>query len=114
MQSMEEMLAAAQAAASAIQEQMAQAHSKLDSLEVEGVAGGGLVRVHATAKGLIRRVEIDESLLAPSEKSMVEDLIAAAINDARLKADQVSNAEMAKMTQGLPLPAGFQLPFAQR
>lgn len=110
MQSMEEMLAAAQQAANAIQQQMAEAHSRLDTLEVVGVAGGGLVRVHATAKGLIRRVEIDESLLQPAEKAMVEDLVAAAINDARVKADQLSNAEMAKMTQGLPLPAGFQLP----
>ena len=110
MSSMEEMLAAAQKAANAIQQQMADAHSKLDTMEVEGVAGGGLVRVHATAKGRIRRVEIDDSLLQPSEKAMVEDLIAAAINDARVKADQLSNTEMSKMTEGLPLPTGFKLP----
>jgi DNA-binding YbaB/EbfC family protein len=107
---MEEMLAAAQQAANAIQQQMAETHNKLDTLEVEGVTGGGLVRVHATAKGRILRVEIDDSLLQPAEKAMVEDLVAAAINDARVKADQLSNAEMSKMTQGLPLPAGFQLP----
>ncbi|MFM6854038.1 MAG: YbaB/EbfC family nucleoid-associated protein [Sphingopyxis sp.] len=112
MKSREEMLAAAQAAASTIQTQMEQANAKLDQVEVEGISGGGLVRIHATAKGRIRRVEIDPSLLNPSEQQMVEDLIAAAINDARVKADQASNSEMAKMTQGLPLPAGFKLPFS--
>ena len=112
MKSMEEMLAAAQQAAATIQAQMAEAQTRLDTLEVEGVAGGGLVKIHATAKGRIRRVEIDESLLQPSEKQMVEDLVAAAINDALVKADQVSNAEMSKMTQGLPLPPGFNLPFS--
>ncbi|MBX9729671.1 MAG: YbaB/EbfC family nucleoid-associated protein [Sphingopyxis sp.] len=111
MKSMEEMLAAAQQAAATIQQQMSDAQAKLDAIEVEGVAGGGLVRVTATAKGRIRRVSIDESLLAPSEKQMVEDLVAAAFNDARTKADSVSNAEMSKMTQGLPLPPGFKLPF---
>lgn len=111
MKSMEEMLAAAQQAAETIQAQMGAAQAKLDTVEVEGVAGGGLVRVHATAKGRIRRVEIDETLLQPSEKQMVEDLVTAAINDARVKADAASNEEMSKMTQGLPLPAGFKLPF---
>ena len=111
MKSMEDMLAAAQQAASSIQQQMNTAQAKLDLIEIEGISGGGLVRITATAKGLIRRVEIDESLLDPSEKQMVEDLVAAAINDARVKADQASNAEMARMTQGLPLPDGFKLPF---
>lgn len=111
MKSMEEMLAAAQQAASTIQQQMSDAQAKLDTIEVEGVAGGGLVKVVATAKGRIRRVEIDESLLQPTEKQMVEDLVAAAFNDARTKADQASSTEMSKMTQGLPLPPGFKLPF---
>ena len=74
-------------------------------------SGGGLVSITATAKGRIRRVQIDESLLQPSEKQMLEDLVAAAINDARGKADQASNEEMAKMSQGMPLPPGFKLPF---
>lgn len=112
MKSMEEMLAAAQQAANAIQQQMSDAQAKLDSLEVEGMAGGGLVRITATAKGRIRRVDIDESLLQPSEKQMLEDLVAAAINDARVKADQVSNDEMSKITEGLPLPPGFKMPFS--
>lgn len=111
MKSMEEMLAAAQQAAATIQQQMNDAQAKLDQVEVEGVAGGGLVSITATAKGRIRRVQIDDSLLQPSEKQMLEDLIAAAINDARAKADVASNEEMAKMTQGMPLPPGFKLPF---
>lgn len=111
MKSMEEMMAAAQQAAATIQAQMTEAQAKLDTIEVEGVAGGGLVKIAATAKGRIRRVSIDDSLLAPSEKGMLEDLVAAAINDARTKADAASNEEMGKMTQGLPLPAGFKLPF---
>lgn len=94
-----------------VQEQMGQAQANLDSIEVEGVAGGGLVKVRATAKGRILGVAIDESLLSPSEKQIVEDLIAAAINDARTRADAVANEEMTRMTSGLPLPPGFKLPF---
>jgi DNA-binding YbaB/EbfC family protein len=83
----------------------------LDNIEVEGVSGGGLVKIRASAKGRIIAVEIDESLLAPSEKQMVEDLVAAALNDARAKADQTAQQEMSKMTAGLSLPPGFKLPF---
>lgn len=97
--------------ASRVQEELAKAQENLDTIEVEGVSGGGVVKVRATAKGRIVGVNIDESLLAPSEKQMLEDLIAAALNDARKKADEVSNAEMSKMTSGLPLPPGFKLPF---
>jgi DNA-binding YbaB/EbfC family protein len=70
-----------------------------------------MVKVKASAKGRIIGVDIDPSLLQPSEKQMLEDLIIAAFDDARAKADAASNAEMAKMTQGLPLPPGFKLPF---
>ena len=94
-----------------VQEQMGQAQANLDSIDVEGIAGGGLVKIRATAKGRILGVTIDESLLNPSEKQIVEDLIAAAINDARTRADTVSSEEMSKMTSGLPLPPGFKLPF---
>jgi len=90
---------------------MADAQAGLDKIEVEGAAGGGLVKIKATAKGRILGVEIDESLLQPSEKQMLEDLVAAAINDARAKADAAGSAEMSKMTAGLPLPPGFKLPF---
>lgn len=104
---LEELMKAAQN----VQDQLSKAQDTLDKVEVEGVAGGGLVKVKATAKGRIIGVDLDESLLAPSEKQMLEDLIAAAFNDARTKADAVSQQEMGKMTQGLPLPPGFKLPF---
>lgn len=94
-----------------VQNELAKAQENLDTIEVEGAAGGGLVKVKASAKGRIIGVSIDESLLQPSEKQMVEDLVAAALNDARAKADAASSTEMSKMTSGLPLPPGFKLPF---
>ncbi len=93
------------------QNELQKAQENLDSVEVEGTSGGGLVTIRATAKGRILTVSIDESLLAASEKTMVEDLIAAAINDAKAKADAAAAAEMQKMTSTLPLPPGFKLPF---
>jgi DNA-binding YbaB/EbfC family protein len=93
------------------QAELQKAQDNLDKVEVEGVAGGGMVRIRATAKGRILAVDLDESLLAPSEKTMVEDLIAAAINDARAKADAAAAQEMEKMQGSLPLPPGFKLPF---
>ena len=110
MKSMEEMIKAAQQAAETIQKQMGEAQAKLDSVEVEGVAGGGLVKIRATAKGRILGVAIDDSLVVPADKQMLEDLLAAAFNDARLKADQAANAEMQKIQQGMGLPPGFNLP----
>lgn len=93
------------------QSKLMQAQEDLDKVEVEGVAGGGMVKVRATAKGRIIGVEIDESLLAPSEKQMVEDLVAAAINDARAKADVAAQAALQDVTGGLQLPPGFKMPF---
>jgi nucleoid-associated protein EbfC len=110
MKSMEEMIQAAQKAAETIQKQMTDVQAKLDSVEVEGVAGGGLVKVRCSAKGRVIGVAVDDSLMQPSEKQILEDLVAAAFNDARTKADQVSNDEMQKMQQGIGLPPGFKLP----
>ena len=93
------------------QADLMKAQEGLDQIEVEGISGGGLVRIRASAKGRIISVNIDESLFQPSEKQMVEDLVAAAINDARSKADQAAQQEMSKMTAGLPLPPGFKMPF---
>ena len=107
---MEEMLKAAQAAAEKIQQQMSDAQVALDSIEVEGRSGGGLVRIRATAKGRILSVSIDDSLIVPEDKQMLEDLVTAAFNDARSKADQASEAEMQKVQSGIPLPPGFKLP----
>lgn len=93
------------------QNELQKAQDNLDKVEVEGASGGGMVKIRATAKGRILGVDIDESLLAPSDKSMLEDLIAAAINDARGKADAAAATEMEKMQSSLPLPPGFKLPF---
>jgi DNA-binding YbaB/EbfC family protein len=93
------------------QAELQKAQDNLDKIEVEGVAGGGLVKIRATAKGRILGVDLDDSLLAPSEKTMVEDLVAAAIIDARAKADAAAAGEMQKMQSTLPLPPGFKLPF---
>jgi nucleoid-associated protein EbfC len=93
------------------QAELAKAQDNLDKVEVEGASGGGLVKIKATAKGRILGVSIDNSLMQVSEKTMLEDLIAAALNDARAKADQAAAAEMQKMSSGLPLPPGFKMPF---
>jgi DNA-binding YbaB/EbfC family protein len=93
------------------QAKLMRANEDLDKLEVQGASGGGLVKVRATAKGRILGLEIDESLLAPSEKQMVEDLVAAAINDARAKADEKAAGAMQDVTGGLQLPPGFKMPF---
>ncbi len=98
-------------AAQNAQAELQKAQDNLERIEVEGVAGGGLVKIRATAKGRILSVDIDESLLQPAEKAMLEDLVAAAINDARGKADVAAAAEMQKVSSTLPLPPGFKLPF---
>ena len=110
MKSMEEMLKAAAQAAETIQKQMGEAQAKLDHIEVEGVAGGGLVRIRCSAKGRVLGVAIDDSLMVPGEKQMLEDLVTAAFNDARGKADAASNAEIQRIQQGIGLPPGFKLP----
>ena len=107
MKSLEDIMAMAQN----VQAELTKAQANLDTIEVEGVAGGGLVKVRASAKGRIIGVDIDESLLQPSEKNMVEDLVAAALNDARAKADAAAQEEMSKLSSGIPLPPGFKLPF---
>ncbi|ODP37372.1 YbaB/EbfC family nucleoid-associated protein [Sphingomonas turrisvirgatae] len=107
MKSIEDIMAMAQN----VQNELTKAQGNLDNIEVDGASGGGLVKVKASAKGRIIGVDIDESLLAPSEKQMLEDLIAAALNDARAKADAAAQAEMGKLSAGIPLPPGFKLPF---
>lgn len=107
MQNLDDILKAAQN----VQAELQKAQDSLDSIEVQGIAGGGLVKIRTSAKGRILGIDIDPSLLKPEEKQMVEDLIVAAFNDARTKADQVAQAEVSKMTAGLPLPPGFKLPF---
>ena len=93
------------------QAKLMKAQEDLDRVIVEGISGGGMVKVRASAKGRIIGVEIDESLLQPSEKQMAEDLVAAAFNDARSKADQAATEKMREATGGLQMPPGFKLPF---
>ncbi len=107
MQNLDDLMKMAQEA----QSKLMQAQEDLDKIEVEGVSGGGMVRIKASAKGRIVSVDIDESLLVPTEKQMVEDLIAAAINDARAKADVAAQEKMSSLTGGLQLPPGFKMPF---
>jgi DNA-binding YbaB/EbfC family protein len=90
------------------QADLQKAQAELDTIEVNGAAGGGMVTIRATAKGRIIGVSIDESLLQPSEKTMLEDLVAAALNDARAKADVAANEQMQKVTSSLPMPPGFK------
>lgn len=111
MKSMEEMIQAAQAAAQTIQKQMENAQGKLDQIEVEGVAGGGLVKVKASAKGRVIGVSINDSLMDKGEKGILEDLIAAAFNDCRSRADAAAAEEMQKVQMAAGIPPGFKLPF---
>ncbi|WP_267386224.1 YbaB/EbfC family nucleoid-associated protein [Sphingomonas sp. GC_Shp_3] len=107
MNNLEDIMAMAQN----VQAELEKAQAGLDQVEVEGAAGGGLVKVRASAKGRIMGLSIDDSLLVPAEKQMLEDLVVAAFNDARAKADAASGEAMSKMTSGIPLPPGFKLPF---
>ena len=94
-----------------LQKKIADAQEKLISIEVEGVSGGGLVKVISTAKGEIKSITIDKSILIPEEKEITEDLIVAAINDAKQKGEIAAQEEMKNITGGLPLPPGMKLPF---
>ena len=94
-----------------LQKKMSEAQEKLKSIEVEGISGGGMVKVIVNAKGDIKKIDIDKSIIDPNEKEMIEDLILAAINDAKRKAENVASEEMKNLTGGISLPPGFKLPF---
>lgn len=95
--------------AQAMQEKMANAQAELDALEVEGTAGGGVVTVTMSGKGVLKSVRIDRTLMVPDETEILEDLIVAAANDGRIKAERVLQERMAEITKGLPLPPGMKL-----
>lgn len=97
--------------AQAMQSKMAEMNDRLAAAEVEGAAGGGLVKITLTGKGDMKRVAIDPKAVDPADVSMIEDLILAAYNDAKAKADALTAAEMQKVTGGLSLPGGMKLPF---
>ncbi len=92
-----------------MQEDMQKAQDELASLEVTGESGGGMVKVLMTCKHDVRRLEIEDSLLA-DDKEMLEDLIAAAFNDAIRKVEQTTQEKLSGLTGGLSLPAGMKLP----
>ena len=94
-----------------MQSRMGEVQARLDEIEVTGEAGAGLVRATASAKGAVKRLSIDPSLFVPEEREVVEDLIVAAIQDAQARAMEAAQTEMAKVTEGLPLPPGMKLPF---
>jgi nucleoid-associated protein EbfC len=97
--------------AQAMQENLKKAQEELAFIEVTGEAGSGLVKILMTCKHEVKRVSIDASLMT-DDKEMLEDLIAAAFNDAARKADETSEAKMGKLTGGMPgLPGGMKLPF---
>jgi len=98
-------------AAQDMQGKMAEMQEGLERIVVIGESGAGLVKARATAKGELTGLEIDPSIFVASEKEVVEDLILAAIKDAQGKASERAQAEMAKLTEGLGLPAGMKLPF---
>ncbi len=94
-----------------MQAKMAEAQLELEQTVVEGEAGGGLVKIVLTAKGSMRSVSIDPSLLNPAEKEILEDLILTAHMQARTKAEDAMAEKMKALTGGLPLPPGMKLPF---
>lgn len=97
--------------AQAMQENLKKAQDELAFIEVTGEAGSGLVKILITCKHEVKRVSIDPSLMT-DDKDMLEDLIAAAFNDAARKAEEASEAKMGKLTGGMPgLPGGLKLPF---
>lgn len=95
--------------ASQMQAKMQELQAELDTIEVEGTAGGGLVTVRLTAKGEMKGAKIDDSLLKPTEKEILEDLLVTAHADARRKAEGIVQERMKGLTGGLPLPPGLKL-----
>lgn len=92
-----------------LQSKMADMQAELEDLEVEGISGGGLVKVRLNGKGAMKGVEVDPSLLKPDEAEIVEDLIVAAHAEARSKMEQATADKMKEVTGGLPLPPGMNL-----
>jgi nucleoid-associated protein EbfC len=92
-----------------MQQKLQDAQAELENLEVGGSSGGGAVTVRVTGKGQLKGITIDPSLMNPDEKEILEDLIVAAMNDARTKSERVAQERMQELTKGLPLPPGMKL-----
>ena len=93
-----------------VQENMAKMQAKLAEIEIEGQSGAGMVKVVMTCKNQVRRVSIDPSLVG-DDRDMLEDLVAAAFNDAVRRAEELTQQKMSSVTAGMPMPPGFKLPF---
>ena len=94
-----------------MQHKMAEIQAQLETIEMTGIAGGGMVQLTLNGKGDLKKIKIDKSVLDPNDSEVVEDLIVAAFNDARQKVNAHTEAEMHKLTGGLNLPGGTKLPF---
>lgn len=94
-----------------MQEKMSQLQDELATMEVSGESGGGLVKVTLSGKGEMRALEIDPSLIKPDEAEIIEDLVLAAHNDAKAKAEAMTAEKTRELTAGLPIPPGMKLPF---
>lgn len=94
-----------------MQAKMQEMQEKIAALEVTGEAGAGMVKISVNGKGYVSGVAIDRSLMKDEDAEILEDLVAAAFNDAKSKLETQSQEEMKSMTAGLPLPPGFKLPF---
>lgn len=94
-----------------MQAKMEEIQKELENTTVEGTAGGGMVTATVTGKGVVKTLKIDPSLVDKDEVEMLEDLIIAALNDAKSKAEERAAEEMSKLTGGFQLPEGMKLPF---
>ena len=94
-----------------IQTRMGEVQEELRDLEIEGQSGAGMVKAVLNGKGEMRSLKLDPAIVDKDDVGVLEDLIVAAVNDARAKADAVSQEKMAELTAGLPLPPGMKLPF---
>ena len=97
--------------AQAMQAKMGEMQAQLETVEMNGAAGGGMVQVTVNGKGDVKSVKIDKAVVDPAETEVLEDLLVAAFNDAKSKVNAYAEAEMQKLTGGLALPGGMKLPF---
>jgi hypothetical protein len=94
-----------------MQKKVQEMQASLSNLEVEGTSGGGMVKIIMNCKNEVKKIDIDPSIIKNDEKEVMEDLIVAALNDAKSKAEEKSQDEMKKLTGGLGLPPGMKMPF---
>ncbi|MEM1019873.1 MAG: YbaB/EbfC family nucleoid-associated protein [Sphingomonadales bacterium] len=111
MKNLMSMMKQAQEMQEKMQEKMASLQDELEAMSVEGAAGAGLIKVTANGKGIIKSISVDPSLVDKEEIDVLEDLIVAACNDAKGKAEEANQEKMADLSAGLPLPPGMKLPF---